>query len=142
MTPRQRVFLDANVVFAGLYSAGGAPGVILQAHVDGAIVAVVSHQVIEEIVATIRAKRPDLASLLFFLLQNAPFEVQPDAAAASVTACAAYIHAADAPILAATIEAQPDALVTGNTRHFTPAVARAAGLRILTPAQFVDQMLS
>lgn len=139
MTPRRRIFLDTNVIFSGMYSASGAPGVILQSHIDGAITAVVSRQVIEEIVATIRAKRPDLAPLLFFLLQNAPFEVQPDAG--KVAACAAFIHAADAPILAAAIDAQADAFVTGNTRHFTPDVARASGLCILTPAQFVEQML-
>ncbi len=137
MTPKRRIFLDANVIFSGLYSASGAPAVILQSHIDGAITAVVSRQVIDEIVATIRVKRPDLAPLLFFLLQNAPFEVQPDADAGKVAACAAA-HAADAPILAAAIDAQADALVTGNTRHFTPHVARASGPRILTPAQFVE----
>jgi len=48
----------------------------------------------------------------------------------------------DAPILAAAIAAGVDALVTGNTQHFTAEVAVVSGIRIVTPAQFVAETLS
>jgi len=142
MPPRRRIFLDANVIFAGLYSTRGAPNAILKAHIDGLVAAVVSRQVIEETVANIRNKQPHLVPILYFLLQNAPFEIQPDPTADEVQRWAGIIHPTDAPVLAAAIAAQPDALVTGNTRHFTPEVAKKAHLRILTPAQFVEEILS
>ena len=46
-------------------------------------------------------------------------------------------HAADVPFLVSAREVKPDWLVSSNRRHFTPAVARASGLRIVTPAQLM-----
>jgi hypothetical protein len=45
-------------------------------------------------------------------------------------------HAADVPVLLSAIEARPDWLLTHNTKHFTPQVAAATGLRIATPIEF------
>ena len=46
----------------------------------------------------------------------------------------------DAPVLPATIAAEVDYLVTGNTRHFIadPEAGRKSGLVIVTPAQLVE----
>jgi hypothetical protein len=45
-------------------------------------------------------------------------------------------HLADVPVLLSAKNARPDWLLTHNTKHFTPAVARRTGLRIATPAEF------
>jgi predicted nucleic acid-binding protein len=45
-------------------------------------------------------------------------------------------HEADVPVLLSAVAAQPDWLLTHNTKHFTPAVAQRTGLRIATPNQF------
>lgn len=45
-------------------------------------------------------------------------------------------HAADVAVLLSAIQAQPDWLLTHNTKHFTPAVAKRIGLRIANPAAF------
>ncbi|MGA3206005.1 MAG: hypothetical protein ABSF12_26220, partial [Bryobacteraceae bacterium] len=45
-------------------------------------------------------------------------------------------HLADLPVLLSAIAAKPDWLLTNNTKHFTPEVARRTGLRIATPHQF------
>ena len=45
-------------------------------------------------------------------------------------------QAADVPVLLSAIHAQPDWLLTHNTNHFTPAVAKRTGLRIADPAGF------
>ncbi|MBI2940956.1 MAG: hypothetical protein HYY04_11020 [Chloroflexi bacterium] len=46
-------------------------------------------------------------------------------------------HRADMPVLVAAVAARPDWLVSGNPSHFTPEVARATGLRIVTPAHLM-----
>jgi len=46
-------------------------------------------------------------------------------------------HQADVSVLVAAIAAKPDWLVSCNASHFNPQVARASGLRIVTPAQLM-----
>ena len=60
--PRPRVFLDSNVVFSGVHSPEGAPGIILEHFVKGSISVVVSQQVLEEVVRTIKAKLSQCSS--------------------------------------------------------------------------------
>jgi putative PIN family toxin of toxin-antitoxin system len=138
MTRRRRVFLDTNVLFSALYSSVGAPNAILEAYLRGQIEVVVSRQVLEELVRTVHQKRPQLVTRLYFFLQQAPFEVQPDPAPDEVTRWEQVIHSADAPILAAAIAARPDFLITGNRRHFTSEVATLSGLRIVSPSEFME----
>ena len=45
-------------------------------------------------------------------------------------------HAADVPALLSAIASKPDWLLTDDTKHFTPAVAKRTALRIATPAHF------
>jgi len=60
-----------------------------------------------------------------------PYPSQPEIAAARPIR-----HAADVPVLLSAIAGRPDWLLTHNTKHFNPAVARRTGLRIATPARF------
>lgn len=138
MPKKLRVFLDTNVIFSAVYSSKGAPNAILEAYVEGKIEIVISRQVLEETILNIQRKKPDLLPNLYFFLQQAPFEIQPDPSVENVARWAKVINPPDAPILAAAIAAGPDFLVTGNTQHFTPEVAKKAKLRILTPAQFIQ----
>jgi len=141
MPKKFRVFLDANVIFSALYSSKGAPNAILEAYVEGKIEVVISHQVLAETILNIQRKKPDLLPNLYFFLQQAPFEIQPDPSVEDIARWAKVINPPDTPILAAAIAAGPDFLVTGNTQHFTPEVAKKAKLRILTPAQFIQTYL-
>lgn len=57
-----------------------------------------------------------------------------------------FLHAAklidhdnDIPVLAAAIKAKPDWLLTDNIRHFNASVAKATGLTIVTPTQFLKR---
>jgi len=45
-------------------------------------------------------------------------------------------HAVDVPVLLSAMAARPDWLLTHNTKHFTPAVAKRTGLRIAPPSEF------
>jgi hypothetical protein len=51
-------------------------------------------------------------------------------------------HASDVPVLLSAMAAKPDWLLSHNTKHFTPAVAKRTGLRIATPVEFFQTLSS
>ncbi len=137
--PKPRVFLDSNVVFSGLYSPDGAPGVILEHFIKGNLRVVVSQQVLEEVIRTIKEKLPDALPALRRLLVNTPPEVVADPNLPDIERWTKKLHLGDAAILAAAVAAQPDYFITGD-RHFldNQEIAENAGLKIVTPAQFLE----
>ncbi len=137
--PRPRVFLDANVIFSGLCSAQGAPAVLLKLFVEGRLRVVISQQVLEEVVRTIGRRLPEALPSLRKLLLSVPPEIAEDPPPEDIAFWAQVVHADDAGVLAAAVAARPDYLVTGD-RHFfaNPGIAEKSGLRIVTPAQFLE----
>ena len=138
---KPRVFLDSNVIFSGLYSPEGAPGIIFEHFVKGNISVVVSQQVLEEVIRTVKEKLPDSLSALRRLLVNTPPEVAADPQLPDIKRWTEKLHLGDAAILAAAIAAQPDYFITGD-RHFieNPDIAKETGLTIVMPAQFLKIM--
>jgi len=141
--PEMRVFLDTNVIFSGLYSSHGAPGAILRHFIEGRIHVVVSQQVLEEVIRTVKEKLPEALPVLKRLLINAPPEVGADPSPEAIQQWTEELHPADAAILAAAIAAKPDYFVTGDN-HFlgNQAIKETAGLNILTPVQFMKLLQS
>lgn len=139
--PRPRVFLDSNVIFSGMYSSEGAPGIILEYFVQGRIRVVISQQVLEEVVRTIKEKLPEALPALRRLLVSTPPEIRQDPSPEEIARWAEVIHPDDAGILAAAIAAQPDYLITGDNHFFeNPGIAEKSGLHIVTSAQFLECM--
>ena len=136
--PRLRAFLDSNVILSELYSSKGAPGIILERFIAGRLRVVISQQVLEETVRTVKKKLPEALPALKRLLVSTPPEVREDPVLAEVARWSKVIHAEDAAILAAAVAAEPDYLVTGD-RHFfeNPGIAETSGLHIVTPAEFL-----
>ena len=137
--PKPRVFLDSNVLFSGLYSPEGAPGIILEHFIKGSISIVVSQQVLEEVIRTIKEKLPEALPALKRLLVSTPPEVIADPNLPDIGRWTKKLDIGDAAILAAAVAAQPDYFVTGD-RHFldNQEIAENAGLKIVTPAQFLE----
>ena len=135
---KPRVFLDSNVIFSGLYSPEGAPGIILEHFVKGSISVVVSQQVLEEVIRTVKEKLPDSLPALSRLLVNSPPEVAGDPKLPDTKLWTKKLHPGDAAILAAAINAQPDYFITGD-RHFVENldIVKETGLAIVTPAEFL-----
>jgi putative PIN family toxin of toxin-antitoxin system len=138
---KPRAFLDTNVIFSGLHSPRGAPGAILEYYVNARITAVISQQVLEEVVRTVHKKLPQAASLLKTMLTNAPPEIVADASFEALKPLMPNFHIADAAILAAAISAKPDFFVTGDSDFLrNRGIIEEAGLHIVTPAEFVRQL--
>jgi uncharacterized protein len=136
--PELRVFLDTNVIFSGLYSSQGAPGAILRHFVEARIGVVISQQVLEEVIRTIKEKLPEFLPLLKRFLENAPPEIVAYPSQEVINQWVKVIHPADAAILAAAIYAKPDYFITGD-KHFleNQAIKENTSLNIVTPTQFL-----
>src|SRR3972149_10898516 len=137
--PKLRVFLDSNVIFSGLYSPRGAPGAILEHFIRGNISVVISQQVLEEVIRTLKEKLPEALPALRRLLVNVPPEVAADPKVEVIERWTGILSLADAAILAAAVAAQPNYFVTGD-KHFigNPDIVKKAGPQIVTPAQFLE----
>jgi predicted nucleic acid-binding protein len=137
---KPRVFLDSNVVFAGLYSGEGAPGAILEHGAEGKFSLVISRQVLDELVRTIAAKLPGALPALHTFLLSTPLEVCEEPAPRDVKTWSQLVGEDDAPIAAAAAIAEVDFLVSGD-RHLlkAEAAARKRGLRIISPSAFLRE---
>lgn len=136
---RWRVFLDTNVLIAGVASRTGASAAILDLGEAEEIVIVLSRQVLVEADRVFLAKFPHLVERYRAFIKNLAPLLADDPPAAAVKEAAQVIHADDAPILAAAKRETIDYLVTLNTRHFTiPQVRAFLPAPIVTPAEFLE----
>lgn len=135
---RWRVFLDTNVLIAGVLSSAGPPAAILNLGEAGEILLVVSRQVLVEADRAFSAKFPELTERYRRFLKNLKPLLIDDPSLRAVREVANVIHPNDAPILAAVRTARVDYLVTGNTRHFAhEKVRQFLPVPIVTPTEFL-----
>lgn len=135
-----RIFFDASVLIAGGMSRGGASRALLLLAEAGMFRMVVSRQVLDEVERNLRRKLPEALPLMAELLAHIAPELVDDPPHAQFSRWLPHIEAKDAPILEAAVSSAAGYLITLNTRDFTPAVSSAAGLPILTPAQFINRL--
>jgi putative PIN family toxin of toxin-antitoxin system len=138
MVPRDKLrgFLDTNVIFSGIYSNRGAPGVILKYFIKGEIRAVISPQVLDEVIVTLIKKFPGGIPYLKALLLNTPPEITSYPGQDQINYWKKELSVGDSAVLAAAIQASPDYFVTGD-KHFlkNPGLAKEAGLKVITPTE-------
>lgn len=142
---RVRIFLDSNVLTAGIVSTWGLDKAVLSLCAARICRLVLAEAVREEVEENLLVRLGGMESgdadrvldhygHLIALMKP---EVVPYPGQAEVKAARHLIrHAADVPVLLSAIASHPDWLLTHNTKHFTPAVARRTGLRIATPIEF------
>ncbi len=138
-----RVFMDSSALFSGAASRRGASRAILTLAEIGLLRIVVCQQVLDETRRNLREKAPEAMSYFERITSALKLEMVDYPSAEDVARCEEIIrHVNDAPILAATINAAPDRLVTLNVQHFIddPAVAKKSGLVIQTPGQFMMEI--
>ena len=142
---RVRVFLDSNVLTAGIVSTWGLDKAVLSLCAARICRLVLADAVREEVEENLLVRLGGmefggadrvLAHYADLIALMKP-EVVPYPGQAEVKAAPHLIrHAADVPVLLSAIASRPDWLLTHNTKHFTPVVARRASLRIATPVEF------
>lgn len=142
---RTRVFLDSNVLTAGIVSSWGLDKAVLSLCAARICRLVLAEAVREEVEENLLVRLGGVASgdanralgHYAHLMASMKPEVVPYPGKAEVQAARHLIrHAADVPVLLSAIASRPDWLLTHNTKHFTAAVARRTGLRIATPVEF------
>lgn len=132
------MFLDTNVLIAGLLSRTGASAAILDLGEAEEILVVVSQQVLVEADRSFLAKFPHLIERYRMFIKNLSPLLVDDPSPRAVTEAIQAINADDAPILAAAKAESIKYLVTLNTKHFlTPKVRAFLAAPILTPGEFL-----
>ena len=133
-----RIFLDSNVIISGIYSPDGPPARILSLHANAKLKIIVCQLIVEEVIRTLREKKPDALPALQLFLTSAPPEIIKNPTLKEVQRWTGLLHFDDAVILAAAISAEPDYFVTGDQHfHTGQALTEKSSLRIVTPAQLV-----
>lgn len=142
---RVRIFLDSNVLTAGIVSTWGLDKAVLSlcaARICRLVLAeAVRDEVEENLLIRLGGVESGDASLALGHYAHLIELMKPELVAypgqEEVKAARHLIrHAADVPVLLSAIASRPDWLLTHNTKHFTPAVAQRTGLRIATPVEF------
>ena len=138
-TQRIKVFIDTNVLIAGVNSVTGASATILDLCEARVLQMVVSRQVLIEADRNFAAKFPQLVSRFRQFMQNlAPLMVE-DPTPESMEKAAMIVDRKDAPILAAAQKANVDFLITLDKRHFlNPKTRQKVLLKVVSPIEFLQ----
>ena len=133
--PKQKVFVDADVLFAGSAapSEHGASLVVLRMAEITLLEAYTSRQVIVEAERNLAAKLPK-ALPSFQALAARCLQVVPDPDETAVQAYAGLADTADLPILVAALKTGCPWLVSFNTRHYRPG---HPSVTVLAPGDFL-----
>lgn len=142
---RIRLFLDSNVLTAGIISAWGLDKATLSLCAAKVCQLVLAEVVRDEVEENLLLHAERLASLdadqliedyrrLIKLTSPELVRYPSDALVRSNRHL--IRHSSDVPVLLSAIASKPDWLLTHNVKHFTKAVAEKTGLRMATPAEF------
>lgn len=136
---RDRLFLDASALVAGVISPPGGSGYILLLGEMGSVDILVCAQVLAETRRALEKKAPRVLPEFERIMRVIKLQVCAEPALADIVFCQGLIHPNDAPILAVALQARPDSLITLNIHHFIddPQVAQKSGLRIETPGMYL-----
>jgi predicted nucleic acid-binding protein len=148
---RIRLFLDSNVLTGGIVSPWGLDKAALSlcaARLCRLVLAEVVRDEVEQNLLLHAERLPSLEADKLIehyrrLIKLTTPEVVPYPDELLVRSSRHLIrHEADVPVLLSAISSRPDWLLTHNTKHFTKAVAKRAGVRVATPAEFFRTLSS
>ena len=138
-TQKIKVFIDTNVLIAGVNSVTGASATILDLCEARVLQMVVSRQVLIEADRNFAAKFPQLVGRFRQFMHNlAPLMVE-DPTPESMEKAATIVDRKDAPILAAAENANVDFLITLDKKHFlNPKTRQKVMLKVVSPIEFLQ----
>lgn len=128
------VFIDTNVWFSALHRSPICY-TIIQAHINDQITAVISQQVLEEIIRNIQIKIPHMLSKFQEIVAKNPPMLLPDPQKFPQYV-RSFVHLYDQPIFTSAIIGKVDYFITGNSKHFQKEkLKKLTGIEILTPKE-------
>ncbi len=132
---KPRLFLDANVLFAASITPAGRAAALVQLARGGICGLLASPHAVEEARRNLALRYPSHADRLRIVLEAVT--LVPEAPGFLVIwALEQGLPEQDAPILAAAVFAQADALITGDRTHFGPLFGRTLrGVRVVPLSQ-------
>jgi len=137
-TRRIKIFVDTNVLVAGIASASGASAAVLDLCEAEVIQMVISRQVLIEGDRTFSAKLSGLVSGFRQFMRNLNPLMVEDPSKMMMDRARTMIDPKDASILAAALEAQVDFLLTLDKRHFLSQSTRSKiPIKVITPSEFL-----
>lgn len=136
--PRPRVFVDADVLFAGAAAPGerGASLLILRLAEITLLEALTSQQVVTEVERNLGEKLPQALPALRLLVSRC-LRVVADPSPEEIAAAGGLSNAQDLPILVAAVRERCPWLVTFNVRHFRPG---HPAVTVLQPGELVRRV--
>jgi predicted nucleic acid-binding protein len=144
-----RLFLDSNVLTAGIVASWGLDKAVLSlcaARICRMVLAEIVREEVEEnlLVHATSFAPPEAEQLVndYLNLIKLAHPIAVPLPDVSLIAQSRHLirHAADVPVLLSAMQSKPDWLLTHNTAHFTPVVAKRTGLRIGTPYVFFQSL--
>lgn len=138
-----KIFLDANIYFAGFHSKEGVSFLILQIAARKKFVVYSSRLVLKEAERNLRlkSKRAHLQSFHRYI-QKTKIHVIPSPDQKFLESFSELIHPKDLPVLSAALAAKVDYLLTLDRRHFLTSTleSKIKKLKIMTPGDFLRQV--
>lgn len=136
---KPKVFLDTNVWFSAFYGSTGCSQIIKK-HIESDILAIISEDVLNELVKNIIKKIPQAKTALEKLLKAKPPEIIKSPTEINKTV-KRYVDLKDCHIFQAAINSKSEYFVTGNLKDFnTPKLESIYKIKILSPAQFLKNL--
>ncbi|MBP1738200.1 MAG: putative toxin-antitoxin system toxin component, family [Deltaproteobacteria bacterium] len=138
---RIRVFVDTNVLIAGIASVSGASGTLLDLCEAGILQMVISRQVLIEADRNISAKLPGLVEAFRRFIRDLAPLMMEEPSQASLEKCERFVDRKDVAILAAALDAEADFLITLDKKHFLKAsIPPTLGIKVLSPGEFLRSL--
>jgi len=135
-----RIFLDANVFFAGCVSKEGASAFVLELSRRKRVELMVSKLVLREADRNLRRKAPPAALKTFRrFLQQTNVHVVVSSAENVTEPFEGMVEPKDLPVLVAAVASKADFFLTLDKKHFlsTGLVGKIKKPRILSPSDFL-----
>ena len=133
-----KVFIDTNVWFSYLYGSKNCES-LANAHTQGKIKAVISRQVLEEIVRNLKEKIPTAIPVFEKFIETTPPAIIKDPLKVSKKISELASHE-DIFILGSAFSAKVKCFVTGNVKDFNvEKIFKTFGIKVLTPNQAVEE---
>jgi hypothetical protein len=133
-----RLFLDANVLFTAAHDSKGKAAFLFEPPGHSAWVLIASAHAVEEARRNITAKYPHCEARLKSLLGRLTLVAQPGPSTMSIR-----LPEKDQPIFLAARAARATHLLTGDLKHFGPAMNKpqlSDGILIQTVAEFLASL--